>query len=592
MTLKRTHHCAALTKADIGQRVVLSGWINSLRNLGGLAFIDLRDREGITQIYVDPEKTPAIVEQMRQLREECVISIAGIVQPRPDNMVNKTRATGGIEILVDTLEIENIAAPMPFHLDADNVNEDLRMKYRYLDMRRSGIVQNLRLRSRLTKAVRDYMDDNGFIEVETPILSKSTPEGARDYIVPSRVHPGLFYALPQAPQQYKQLLMVGGVERYYQIAKCFRDEDLRADRQPEFTQIDIEMSFVDKNDVITMVEGMVKHVFTAMKGTEFTEPFIRMPWSEAMDNYGSDKPDIRFGLQLKTATAIFADSAFNAFKEVVAAGGAIKILNAEGQGTLSRKQIDDLGKVAATYGAKGMAWLKLGDDGITGSIAKFLSETEKAEIVKLTGAKHGDLLLIVADAKPVKACTALGQVRLALASQLGLMDPNKFCFLWVIDFPLLDWDEEEKHFVPVHHPFTSALDEDLALMESDPGKVRAKAYDIVLNGVELGGGSIRIHRSDRQKQMFDLLGISDDEAKPRFGHILEAFSFGAPPHGGLAIGLDRFVMLMVGATSIKDVMAFPKTNKAACVMMNAPSTVDAKQLRELNIASTATPKVD
>lgn len=584
MTLKRTHHCAELNAAYDGKNVVLSGWINSLRNLGGMVFIDLRDREGITQIYIDPEKTPAIIEQVKSLREECVITIAGTVQKRPDNMINTKRSTGDIEILVSELVIENIANPMPFHLDNDNVSEDLRMKYRYLDMRRSGIINNLRMRSAITKSVRDYMDEHAFIEVETPILSKSTPEGARDYIVPSRIHPNSFYALPQAPQQYKQLLMVGGIERYFQIAKCFRDEDLRADRQPEFTQIDIEMSFVETEDVLNLVEGMIKRVVNDVKGISIPEAFPRMTWRDAMDRYGSDKPDIRFGLELQTATELFANSEFNAFRSVATNGGEIKVLNAQGMAGVSRKQIDELTKVATTYGAKGMAWLKLTAEGFNGSVAKFLSADELEALKTLTNAQENDLLLIIADDNKVKACTALGQVRLACAEHLNLIDANQLAFLWVTEFPLLDWDEEEKRFVPVHHPFTAAMDEDMGMLDSNPGALRAKAYDVILNGCELGGGSIRIHRSDMQKKMFDLLGISDEEAQLRFGHILEAFSFGAPPHGGLAIGLDRFVMLLTGAKSIKEVIAFPKTNKAACLMMDAPSDIDGKQLEELHIA--------
>ena len=585
--MKRTTHCAALRRENAGDRVVLSGWVNSRRDLGSLVFIDLRDREGITQLVIDPQIAPALVAAARPIREEWVLTAAGTVRPRPDDMTNTDLATGEIEVAIDELVVDNPAQPMPYNLDDPNTAEDLRLKYRYLEMRRGDVGGHLRLRHRAAKAVRDYFDAEGFVEVETPILSKSTPEGARDYLVPSRVSPGQFYALPQAPQQYKQILMVGGLERYFQIAHCFRDEDLRADRQPEFTQIDVEMSFVDEDDICNVAEGMLAALWRDVMDVEVPTPFPRLSYHEAMSRYGSDKPDTRFDLQLFDLGEELGQSEFRVFHDTIARGGSIKGMNAKGfaEGA-SRKKLDEWTEVAKTHGAKGLVHMKAEPDGTLKSpIAKFLNEDELAAIRDRAQAQPGDVVLIVADSFEV-ACGALGRLRLELAAAADLVCQDRWNFLWVNQFPLLDYDAEEERFVAVHHPFTSPAPSDLDKLASDPGAARAQAYDVVLNGYEIGGGSIRIHQPEMQQRMFELLGFEAAETQARFGHLIEALTLGAPPHGGIAFGFDRIVMLLAGIASIRDVIAFPKTTRAACLMTASPSDIDGAQLRELGLEIT------
>ena len=580
--MMRTHRCGELTKVHAGQAVVLNGWVHGRRDHGSVLFIDLRDRQGITQVVFNSETNPVAHEQAHALRSEFVVAVKGKVSVRPEGASNPDLVTGGIEVLAEAVEILNEARTPPFLTeDEAEVTEALRLKYRYLDLRRPKMQRLLQLRHQVTQEARSFLNGQGFLEIETPMLTKSTPEGARDYLVPSRVNPGSFYALPQSPQLFKQILMVSGADRYYQIARCFRDEDLRFDRQPEFTQIDMELSFVDREQVLSIVEMMIASVFRETVGIQLHTPFSRMTYQEAVGRYGTDKPDLRFGMLLHDLSAFAAQTQFKVFREAVAKSGIVKALIVGGGATIPRTRIDALGETAKSFGAKGLAWVKINSDGqLESVIAKFLDSKQLLKAVP--DAKPGDLLLFVADT-PKVVHDVLGRLRLLLGEELHVIDHNQWRPLWVIDFPLLEYDEEVKRHVALHHPFTAPFDEDLALLDSDPLKVRAKAYDLVLNGNELGGGSIRIHRRDMQSKLFDLLGIGKDEAKAKFGFLLEALEYGAPPHGGIALGLDRLVMLLGGAESIRDVIAFPKTQKAQCPMTDAPSPVSPEQLKELRI---------
>ncbi len=581
---KRTHYCGDLRKEDIGKQVCLMGWVHRRRDHGGLIFIDLRDRTGIGQLALDPDRDPEAHGKAEAVRNEFVIAAIGTVSPRPEGTVNPKMKTGEVEIEVNELRILSVAKTPPFMLDEfTEVAENLRLKYRYLDLRRETIQHNIIMRHQVAQTTRNYLTEKGFLEIETPMLTKSTPEGARDYLVPSRVNPGNFYALPQSPQIFKQLLMVSGYDRYFQITRCFRDEDLRADRQPEFTQIDCELSFVDRDDVMNVMEGMIAAIFKSAIGVELTLPMPRMTFAEAMERYGVDNPDLRFEMELVNLTDIVKGCGFKVFAGVAETGGLVKAFNAKGCATFSRKELDDLTDFVAIYGAKGMAWVKIQEDGTWQSpIAKFFTEEELARITAALSAEPGDLLLFGADT-PSIVNESLGRLRGHLGQKLGLADPKAYKFVWVTDFPLLEWDGEERRHVAVHHPFTAPLDEDIPLLDTDPGKARAKAYDLVLNGSEIGGGSIRIHNQEVQSRMFNLLGIGEEEAQQKFGFLLDALEFGAPPHGGIAFGLDRIMMILTGAGSIRDVIAFPKTQKATDLMSEAPGTVDEKQLRELGI---------
>ncbi|CAH8769451.1 aspartate--tRNA ligase [Paenibacillus dendritiformis] len=582
----KTHSCGDITKARIGETVTLNGWVQRRRDLGGVLFVDLRDRTGLVQIVFNPEFSTRAHEIADRLRNEFVVAVSGQVVMRDAETVNPNLPTGDVEVRVTDIEILNGAKNPPFFIeDGIEIDESLRLRYRYLDLRRPEMQRTLKLRSKASKVIRDFLDEQEFVEVETPILTKSTPEGARDYLVPSRVHPREFFALPQSPQLFKQLLMVSGLERYYQIARCFRDEDLRADRQPEFTQVDIETSFLSEEQLQGMMEQLMVRLFKTTIGVDIPTPFQRITYQEAMEKYGSDKPDLRFGLELVDVCDLVANSGVKVFASVIEKGGVVKVLNAKGCGTWSRKDIDDLGPYAARYGAKGLAWIQVKDGEFRGPIVKFMNEEEIAALRERTGAEDGDLLLFSADTRKV-VYDVLGNLRLYIGRRLNLIDDSAFKFAWVVDFPLLDYDEEEKRYVAAHHPFTRPKDEDLHLFDSDPGQIRAQAYDLVLNGYEVGGGSLRIYKRDVQEKMFTALGFSPEEAQEKFGFLLNAFEYGTPPHGGIALGLDRLIMLLAGRTNLRETIAFPKTASAVDLMMDAPNVVEPAQLEQLHIKST------
>ena len=599
--MKRTHHCNELRPQNIGQTVTLSGWVHSRRDLGGLIFIDVRDREGRTQTVFDPSDLPKdLFERAASLRSECVISVSGKVRQRPAGTNNSKIPTGEVEVAVSSLELLNSAEVLPFPVDdpevAAKVNEELRLKYRYLDLRRPEMARNLRLRSKVATATRVFMDEQGFLEVETPVLFKSTPEGAREFLVPNRREIGTFYALPQSPQQFKQILMVAGVEKYYQLARCFRDEDQRADRQLEFTQIDIEMSFIEREDIYSLIEGLLKRIWKTALGVDIQTPFKRIPFREAIDRYGIDKPDTRFGMEIQDFTEEFRSSGFKVFSGTVANQGAVKALNAKGMAGATQGQMDTMSELAKSFGAKGLAYIKVEGGEWKSPIVKFFNDAEKAALTRKLAIEEGDLILFAAD-QWLNACEILGRIRLycadLLKSQGKLSIPNdRFDFLWVVDFPLLSFDKEQNRWYSSHHPFTAPVAEDIGLLKSEPKKVRGQHYDIVVNGSELGGGSIRIHQPDLQKTVFEeVLQIAPEETKVRFGYMLEAFRYGAPPHGGIALGFDRLIAILCGTPSIRDVIAFPKTAKGTCLVTESPTPVSARQLRDLHIEVKA-PKKD
>ena len=582
---KRTTYCGLVTEEFLNEKVTLKGWVHNRRDLGGLIFVDLRDREGIVQIVFNPDFSEEALQVAETVRSEYVVEVEGVVTKRDAETINPKIKTGQVEVQVSNIEIINKSETPPFSINEENVNvdENIRLKYRYLDLRRQELAQTFKMRHQTTRSIRQYLDNNGFFDIETPVLTKSTPEGARDYLVPSRVHEGEFYALPQSPQLFKQLLMISGFDKYYQIVKCFRDEDLRADRQPEFTQVDIEMSFVDQEDIIAMGEDMLRKVVKDVKGIDVSGPFPRMTYAEAMDRFGSDKPDTRFGMELINVSQLGKEMNFKVFKDTVDNNGEIKaIITKDAANNYTRKDMDALTEFVNIYGAKGLAWVKVVDDGLSGPIARFFEDVNVETLKQLTEAKPGDLVMFVAD-KPNVVAQSLGALRIKLAKELGLIDESKLNFLWVTDWPLLEYDEDAKRYVAAHHPFTSPKREDIEKLDTEPENVQANAYDIVLNGYELGGGSIRIHDGELQQKMFEVLGFTNEQAQEQFGFLLDAFKYGAPPHGGIALGLDRLVMLLTNRTNLRDTIAFPKTASATCLLTDAPGEVSDKQLQELSL---------